>query len=359
MSRESIYSFTPEGLTNILSEEYGAKPFVARQLLRWIYERGVDDFESMTDLGRELRTRLSSRFDLSLPVVEKKLEAKDGKTIKVVLRLSDTKLIECVLMCEDRGTTLCLSSQVGCAQACIFCATGQMGILRNLTAGEIVAQFLVLRKLKPKAFERPPRIVFMGMGEPFHNMNQLFKALETMIHENGLNIGARRITVSTSGVVKGIYRLMELQPQVQLAISLHTVEPGLRRLWVPNCKDSVDDILTAARVFTEKTGRKITFEMVLFGGEQMQTAKLNKLGKKLQGILCAINVIPYNPIPQLDEERYVRPSHQEIEYFKSVLSRWHREVTVRISRGRDIQAACGQLLPQTPDLKAGEPVIRG
>ncbi|MBW7874893.1 MAG: 23S rRNA (adenine(2503)-C(2))-methyltransferase RlmN [Candidatus Cloacimonetes bacterium] len=356
-NQDSFFSYTPEGMANILQEEYKCRDFVAKQLLEWVYQRSVFDFEQMSNLPKELRQKLKERFVMDLPTVSDSISTKESGTEKITLKLFDGKLVESVFMREGKQITLCLSSQVGCAQACIFCATGKMGILRNLTAGEIVAQILLWRQRRPKDMEGGVRLVFMGMGEPFHNMNQLFKALDVITSPLGLNIGARKITVSTSGVVKGIYRLMEYNPQIQLAISLHSVEQAVRDRWVPNCKDRVDDILKAARDFNKKTHRKVTFEMVIFGGDHIQTSRINKIGKVLQGIHCNINLIPYNPIKEL-QGNFVRPSFQETEYFKSILKRHQKEVTVRISKGRDIQAACGQLIPKAPDSTAGSNPVK-
>ena len=343
MNKQNLFNFTPNSLLNILVDEFKCKPFVAKQLCQWIYEKGIFDFESMTNLSKELRSKLKDRFYMSLPEVRYKLKSSDGKTIKLKLGLDDDREVESVFMREDKHATICLSSQVGCAQACVFCATGKMGIIRNLQAGEIVAQYLLFRQLLGDKFPNSVRLVFMGMGEPFHNMNQVFKALEIFTHKQGLNIGSRKITVSTSGVTKGIRKLAEEMPQIQLAISLHTTDQPLRYQWVPNQKESVKDILKAARDFQSVSNRKITFEMVLFGGKQMQTARLNKLGKSLQDIRCNLNAIPYNPIPEGPED-FTRPTYEEIEHFKGIMSHWNKEVTVRISRGRDIQAACGQLI---------------
>lgn len=343
MNKQNLFSFTPSGITNVLVDELKCKPFVAKQLCSWIYEKGVYDFELMTNLSKDLRIRLADRFSMVLPEVRYELRSSDGKTIKLKLGLEDGREVESVFMREEKHATICLSSQVGCAQACVFCATGKMGIIRNLQAGEIVAQYLLFRKILANKFPKSVRIVFMGMGEPFHNLNQVFKSLNIFTSEQGLNIGARKITVSTSGVTKGIRKLAEEMPQIQLAISLHTSEQALRYKWVPNHKETVAEILQAARYFQTTTNRKITFEMVLFGGKQMQTSRLNKLGKSLKDIQCNINAIPYNPIPD-GPAYFERPSHEEIEHFKGIMSHWNKEVTVRISRGRDIQAACGQLI---------------
>lgn len=341
--KDSIFQFSPEALRNLFDQELAQKSFVAGQVLDWIYRKGETDFSKMSNLSKELRARLDQRFEASLPEVSGKQKSSNGDTIKLRLKLRDGKEIESVLMRERGKTTICISSQVGCAQGCLFCATGTMGIVRNLKASEMVGQILVFKKILGNSFPKSFRLVFMGMGEPFHNLNQLFRALDILTDSKGVGIGSRKITVSTSGVIKGIYRLMEHKPQIQLAISLHTADQELRQKWIPNHRESVRDILEAARVFTEKTGRKITIEMVLFGGDYLKTAQLNRLGKALQDIRCSINAIPYNPIAGAPND-FVRPTHEEIERFRSIITRWNQEVTVRISKGRDIQAACGQLI---------------
>lgn len=341
--KDSIFQFPPEALSNLFEQELSQKPYVVDQVLDWIYRKGELDFSKMSNLSKTLRSRLEERFDTALPEVSGRQKSARGETLKLRLKLRDGKEVESVLMKEGRKATICVSSQVGCVQGCVFCATGRMGIIRNLSASEIIGQILVFKKILGGKFPKAIRLVFMGMGEPFHNLNQLFRSLDSITDPRGMGIGSRKITVSTSGVVKGIYRLMEKKPQVQLAISLHTVDRELRKKWVPNQKESVQEILDAARVFFEKTGRKITIEMVLFGGEHLKSAQINRLGKALKGIRCSINAIPYNPIEGAPDE-FVRPSFEEIERFRSILSRWNQEVTVRISKGRDIQAACGQLI---------------
>jgi 23S rRNA (adenine2503-C2)-methyltransferase len=341
--KDSIFQFPPETLTNLLCEEFGQKTYVAKQVLDWVYDKGVYEFEKMSNLSKSIRTTLASRFDCSLPEITQELRSPRGETLKLRLKLRDGREVESVFMKERKKATICLSSQVGCVQGCSFCATGKMGIIRNLSAAEMIAQVLVFKRRLASSFPESVRLVFMGMGEPFHNLNQLFRALDTLTHSQGLGIGARKITVSTSGVVKGIFRLMEKKPQVQLAISLHTVDQSLRNLWIPNQKETVGQILGAAKEFTEKTGRKITFELVLFGGDHLKTAQINRLGKALKDIRCNINAIPYNPIEGAPQD-FVRPTFEEIEKFRKILSHWNQEVTVRISKGRDIQAACGQLI---------------
>ncbi|MCO4781393.1 MAG: 23S rRNA (adenine(2503)-C(2))-methyltransferase RlmN [Candidatus Cloacimonetes bacterium] len=340
--QENFFQLSPQGFENFITEELKQKKFVAKQVLDWVYQKKVFDFSLMTNLKKDLREILQERFKFEVPNVVYQLKAADHSTIKVTLELSDKKQIETVFMKEDRGVTICISSQVGCAQKCIFCATGKMYGLRNLQAHEIVGQIIALQEMLGDKFPENFRVVYMGMGEPLNNINQVFKSLEILTDSKGFNIGSRKITMSTSGVVKGIYRLADRFPQVQLAISLHTVDEQLRKKWVPNQKETVKEILQAARDFIKTTGRKITFELVLFGGSQVSTSKLNLLGKALKGIHCNVNAIPYNPIE--DGPQYLtRPTHQEVEYFKDIMSKWHREITVRVSRGRDIQAACGQL----------------
>ncbi len=341
--KENILGFTRSSLENLLVEEFKAPAFTAAQIFDWIYVKGALKFEDMSNISKAVRAKLADRFVFELPREAGQQRSKDGNTLKLRLELQDGKEIETVLMREGQKATLCLSSQVGCAQGCIFCATGKMGIIRNLSAGEITGQVRAFYKRFRGKVPKSLRIVMMGMGEPFHNLKQVFKALDILTDSKGLNIGARKITVSTSGVVKGIYRLMESYPQVQLAISLHTVDPELRKLWVPNQNESVDEILKAARTFTETTNRKITFEIVLFGGEMMSTSKINRLGKAIKGIHCNVNIIPYNPIEEAPPE-LLRPTPKEVHFFSEILKTWQEEITVRKSKGQDIQAACGQLI---------------
>jgi 23S rRNA (adenine2503-C2)-methyltransferase len=252
-------------------------------------------------------------------------------------------------MREDKKATICVSSQVGCAQKCSFCATGSMGFKRNLTAAEIVGQIVLWKQILSDTDFQSLRVVYMGMGEPFHNLNQVFKSLEVLTDAKALNIGARRITVSTSGVTKGIFRLLEFNPQIQLAISLHTVNEKLRRKWIQGNSASVEQLLDAASQFAEKSGRKVTFEVVVFGGQNfLNTAQINRLARELEGIRCSINLIPFNPHDYCCDT-FEAPERDQVLYVQKVLKRWGYEVTVRYSKGKEIQAACGQLVAKTKD----------
>jgi 23S rRNA (adenine2503-C2)-methyltransferase len=344
MEKQNIFGCVPESLQNVWVEELKLKKYTIKQVFDWIYKKDVYDFEKMTNLSKSTRELLQQKYQFGIPTIFKKEGVDKDATIKLGLELADGCKIEAVYMNDDGKSTFCVSSQVGCVINCGFCATGKMGVRRNLTAGEIVGQVIVFKDVLGEKFPESFRIVYMGMGEPFNNMNQVFKSLDIFTCEYGFNIGSRRITVSTSGITKGIYRMIEVHPQVQLAISLHTIDQQLRNKMMPNCRNTVDEILQAAEDFTAKTGRRITFEIVVFGGKYFpKTARLNRLAQKLKSYKCTVNLIPYNPV-EGEETAYKSPTRDEVRYFQKILNQHEMDVTVRYSKGKGIKAACGQLV---------------
>jgi len=321
-------------------ESRGCERFHARQLYRWIYRRGVTDFERMTDLSRALRAQLESDFALTTPRVISDETSIDG-TRKFLLELSDRRRIEAVFIPDTPSMTFCISTQVGCAMACDFCLTGKMGLVRNLTAGEIAGQVRVLASAT-HLLDQPFNIVLMGMGEPLHNYDNTMKALRMLHSEHGLAVSPRRVTLSTVGIVPGLERLAREPLMPNLAISLHaTTEEQRTRLVPPNRKYPLHDILDACRRFPLKRRNRITFEYVLLEGVNDTPDDARRLVKLLDGIRAKVNLIPLNPAPGIP---YNRPSDERVDRFAQILAGRHLTVSVRKSRGRDIRAACGQLI---------------
>jgi len=321
-------------------EALGIAKFHAHQLYRWIFKRGVTDFELMTDLSKGLRTRLREEFALTTPVVVSDETSVDG-TRKFVLRLADGKRIESVFIPDTPSMTFCISTQVGCAMACDFCLTGKMGLVRHLTAAEIAGQVRVLAQATG-LLDSPFNIVLMGMGEPLHNYDNTMKALRILHAEPGLAISPRRVTLSTVGIVPALDRLAREPLMPNLAISLHaTTEEQRTRLVPPNRKYPLAEIIAACRRFPLKNRSRITFEYVLLAGINDTPEDARRLVKLLAGIKAKINLIPLNPAPGIP---YERPSDERVDRFAQILADRHITVSVRKSRGRDIRAACGQLI---------------
>jgi 23S rRNA (adenine2503-C2)-methyltransferase len=311
----------------------------ARQLHRWIISGRAESFAQMTDLPRDLRAALSAEFTPLGTSITRHLEASDG-THKLLLRMPDGQLIECVLIQEAGRHTACISTQVGCGMGCVFCASGLDGVARNLTTAEILEQLIRLRNLLP-AEQRLTHIVVMGMGEPLANLDNLLEALEVAGAKDGLGIGARHITISTVGLPVKIRRLADLGKQYHLAVSLHAPNDQLRTRIVPtNDKTGLDAILAAADYFFEKTGRQVTFEYVVLGGVNDAPEQARELAQLLSGRHAHVNLIPFNDVPGLP---YRRPAENSLSAFIDVLRRAGISVKVRKRKGSEIDAACGQL----------------
>jgi 23S rRNA (adenine2503-C2)-methyltransferase len=321
-------------------EARGVERFHARQLYRWVYRRGVTQFDLMTDLSRPLRARLQDELLVSTPRIVSDETSVDG-TRKFVLELVDGRRIESVYIPDTPSMTFCISTQVGCAMSCGFCLTGKMGLVRNLTAGEIAGQVRVLAAATG-LLDFPFNIVLMGMGEPLHNYEHTMKALRMLHSEHGLAVSPRRVTLSTVGIVPGLERLAREPLMPNLAISLHaTTEEQRTALVPPNRKYSLAAILDACRRFPLKNRSRITFEYVMLDGVNDTPEDARRLVKLLAGIKAKVNLIPLNPAPGIP---YDRPSDERVDRFAQILADRHITVSVRKSRGRDIRAACGQLI---------------
>ena len=323
-----------------LFDANGYPRFHARQVFRWIWKRGVTDFAQMTDLSRALRAKLAETFVIATPDVVRRDFSEDG-TQKFVLRLADGKQIESVFIPDTPAQTFCISTQVGCAMGCAFCLTGKMGLVRHLTAGEIAGQVRVLAHALEFG-EEPFNIVLMGMGEPLHNYDATMKALRMVNDEQGLSIGPRRVTLSTVGLVPMLDKLAQEELMPNLAISLHATTEQQRAAIVPPTKKySLHDILDACRRFPLKKRSRITFEYVLLEDVNDSPEDAKRLAKLLAGIKAKVNLIPLNAAAGIP---FDRPSDERVDAFAQILADRHVNVSVRKSRGRDIRAACGQLI---------------
>jgi 23S rRNA (adenine2503-C2)-methyltransferase len=315
---------------------WGEPAYRARQIFLNVHRRGVLDSQAMTDLPAALRERLQRVGSQEV----RRLQSIDGLTAKLLLRLHDGQEIEAVEMntaAEGGRKTICVSTQAGCAMGCVFCVTGQFGFARNLEAGEVIEQ--VLRFSSPA---RPvTNVVFMGMGEPLANYDETLRAIRLMTHPDGLRLGARRITLSTSGLVPQMWRLADERLQIGLAISLHAPNDELRSSLMPvNRRWPIAEVLDAADNYVKRTGRRVSFEYTLMAGVNDSDALANDLARLVRGRLCHVNLIPLNPS---DDPTLHASSSERALAFESCLRQAGVAATIRVNRGRDILAACGQL----------------
>jgi 23S rRNA (adenine2503-C2)-methyltransferase len=333
-----LYSLSLDDL-GILLESWGQPRFRAKQVWSWLYDKQVDRFDAMTNLPQDLRERLQHEATLEALTLETEQSSYDG-TVKRLYRLADGQLIESVLMeYDDERRTACISTQAGCAMGCVFCATGQMGFARQLTSTEIFVQALYFARNLEARGERLSNVVLMGMGEPFHNYDESLNAVRRLMTD--LGIGARHITISTVGLVPMIRRFADEGLQVKLAVSLHAATDKERNALLPiNRRYPLGDLMDACRYYVEKTGRRMSFEWALIQGENDTPEQATTLGSLLHGLHCHVNVIPLNPTNGFDG---APSSPGRIERFIEILGDYGIPATVRIRRGIDIDAGCGQL----------------
>jgi 23S rRNA (adenine2503-C2)-methyltransferase len=341
-------------LETFVATRLGAKPFRARQLMKWIYRRGAADFSTMSDLAQEFRARLSDIAEITVPQIVTEQQSRDG-TRKWMLRMDQVQGIETVYIPEpDRGT-LCISSQVGCAMDCTFCATAQQGFNRNLSAAEIVGQvWLAQRELAKtsgtavgEGNRKITNIVFMGMGEPLANYRNVLPAMRIFLDDLGYDLSRRRVTLSTSGLVPQIYKLAE-ECNVALAVSLHAPNDELRDELVPiNRKHPIAELLEACwHYIDQQNGRSITFEYVMLDGVNDKPEHALQLARLMRGRPAKLNLIPFNVFPGT---RYRRSPAAAILKFRDILNEHGVIATIRKTRGDDIEAACGQLAGRVTD----------
>ncbi len=361
----TLYDLSLPALTSRLAE-WGEPAYRARQIWEGLYRHFYQSPDEFSALPRSLRARLAETFDFAPLTPAAQLTSRDGQTVKTLFRLHDGRAIEAVLMKYDPSTgsgrsrrTLCISTQAGCAMGCVFCATGQMGFQRHLTSGEIVAQVMYYaRALQTSALQtseffensevsrgsRVTNIVVMGMGEPFHNYDNTLAAVDRLNDPDGYNFGARRITLSTVGLVPAIRRFTQERRQVNLAISLHAADDALRASLLPAAKAyPLDELLAACRDYAQTTGRRVTFEWALIEGVNDTPEQARLLASKVKGMLCHVNAIPLNPT---EGYRGQAAGRERAERFKAALEQAGIPCTIRLRRGIEIQAGCGQLVVQ-------------
>lgn len=339
MQKQDIRNLSFDELTQAL-KSLGEPDFRAQQIAQWIYQKGVWSFDQMSNLSKELRDRLNAHFILKPNVIAKKVVSED-KTTKFLFDLEDHEKIESVLIPTMTRTTACISTQAGCKFGCKFCASGIGGWTRNLTCAEIVTQVLHVKEEALK-HERPlTNIVFMGTGEPLDNFTNLMKAIRLINGDKGINIGARHITISTVGLVPKIKDLANEKLQVELAISLHGYDNESRNLLMPvNRKYPFDELIAACHDYFRQTKRLITFEYILIKDVTCTEKAVQSLRKAFKGLVCKMNLIPYNPVSEFDHKT---PSREEMYKFRDSLEKFGIHATIRTPRGRDVGAACGQL----------------
>lgn len=333
MEKIILSGLLPEEITEQLSL---TQKFRGLQIFKWI-GNGADSFEKMTNLSKEIRAELCKKASVYSSSVSKVLKDPDG-TIKLQILLKDGNAVETVLLTDkENRKTACVSCQVGCAMKCAFCMTGTLGLARNLEPNEIVEQFLFLEK----ECGHLDNIVFMGMGEPMQNLSAIRKAIAVLTDERGRNLSGRRITISTSGIVKGIYNLADNGPKIRLAVSLTTADSELREKIMPVAKGNPLPVLKKAiSYYAEKTGKRVTLEAALLKNKNTSLESANRMIDFAKGMNVNINLIPWNPVPGLDFEE---PEISEVKNFVNILENAGLNVTLRTRRGRKIGGACGQL----------------
>lgn len=321
-----------------LALSLGEKAFRGKQLFQWVHDKRVGSFDEMSNLSASFREKLKEKYTISgVTQVEKQVSQK-GDTAKYLFALEDGNVIESVWMKYHHGNSVCISSQVGCRMGCTFCASTLTGLARNLTAGEMLSQIYEIQR---DTGERVSNVIVMGMGEPLDNYDNLLHFLRLVSHEKGICISQRNITVSTCGLVEQIRRLAEENLQITLAISLHAPNDEIRRRTMPVAnRYGIDEIIQACRDYFAVTGRRITFEYSMIRGVNDKREHAEELAERLRGLNCHINLIPLN---EVRERECLRSRKEDIQQFKLVLEKNHRNVTIRREMGSDIDAACGQL----------------
>lgn len=343
MKKVNLIDLDRAGLTEFFAE-IGEKPFRATQILKWVHQHGVVDFDQMTNISKALREKLAEVAEIRIPEIVHEQASLDG-TYKWLLQVDETNRVETVYIPESNRGTLCVSSQVGCALDCSFCSTAQQGFNRNLSTGEIIAQvWQAVRALGEE--RRVTNVVMMGMGEPLLNFNNVVAAMNLMMDDFAYGLSKRRVTLSTSGVIPALERLREVS-DVSLAVSLHAPNDELRDELVPiNRKYPIRDLLDASRRYVDRDRRKVTIEYVLLDGVNDSNQHAHQLVRLLKNFPAKVNLIPFNPFP---DTRYRRSSSERIDAFRGILDRAGLIATTRKTRGDDIDAACGQLVGKVKD----------
>ncbi len=334
--KENIKNYNLEELKEVL-KELGEKPYRAEQIFKWIMQENVTSFDEMTNISIELRNKLKEKFDLHVFKILQKQVSKDG-TKKYLFDVLDGNAIESVLMEYKHGFTICVSSQIGCKMGCKFCASTGVKFSRNLTAGEIVEQLLAIQRDENIKISN---LVFMGIGEPLDNYDNVMQAIAILNNPKGINMGARHISISTSGLVPRIYELADKNIQCTLSISLHSANNEKRSQMMPvNNVYNIEELMKACKYYTEKTNKRISFEYALAKESNDNLADAKELVKLLKGMLCHVNLIPINKI---ENGKYSKSTNENILKFRDYLNEKGIVATIRRELGSDIDAACGQL----------------
>ena len=337
MEKKDIVSMNFEELSSEF-KGMGLPKFRATQVYDWLHKKCVASFEEMTNISKDLIAKLNDNFVIFTCSIEKKLVSRYDNTVKYLYSLPDGEYLECVVMDYKYGHTICVSTQVGCKMGCVFCASGIGGFKRQLLPSEILSQIYTAQR---DLGLRISRIVLMGMGEPLDNFENVMKFLELVSDENGLNIGMRHISLSTSGIVPNIYELLERKPQLTLSVSLHAPNNQIRSQIMPvNNRWDINELLKACKTYADKTSRRISFEYAMIKGVNDTPECARELSQRLKGILCHVNLIPANEVA---EKGHKRSDDNSINNFKSILEKNGLTVTIRRTLGSDINASCGQL----------------
>jgi 23S rRNA (adenine2503-C2)-methyltransferase len=339
-TRLNLYDLDLDQLMLFMGD-LGQPDYRARQLWHWLYQRYAHDYGQMTTLPTSLRYELAEIASLGTWKIAARQNSSDAMTTKLLFQLSDGNFIETVLMRYDKRRTICISTQAGCAMGCVFCATGQMGFSRNLSVGEIVAQVLHFARELAVEGAKITNVVFMGMGEPLHNYDNTLNALDRLTNPEGFNLGARKVTISTVGLVPAIRRYADERRQTPLAVSLHAATDRERNKLIPVARRwPLESLMDVCRYYVQKTGRRLTFEWALIAGENDTNEQAQQLGGLLSGMLCHVNLIPLNPTAGYKG----KPSDPStVSTFQKILAANGVTSSVRLRRGIDIKAGCGQL----------------
>ncbi len=339
MDKIDIKSMTVQEIEELM-KKMGQPKFRASQIFKWLHS-GTVSFDEMSNLSKELRSLLNEQCYIADVEIVRRLESHIDGTVKYLYRLYDGQTIESVLMKYKHGYTVCISTQVGCRMGCKFCASGIGGLIRNLTASEMLSQIMAAQRDNDI---RVSNVVMMGMGEPLDNFDNSTRFLKLVSDDNGMNIGLRHISLSTSGVVDGIYRLAELNLPITLSVSLHAPTDEIRSRTMPvNNKWNIDSLIKACKEYQKVTTRRISFEYAMIQGVNDSDEDALLLSKRLKGLLCHVNLIPANPVVETD---FIKSEHKRIENFRSKLEQYGVTATVRRTLGADINASCGQLRRQ-------------
>jgi 23S rRNA (adenine2503-C2)-methyltransferase len=340
INQELFYNLSYQDLEKIMAT-WNQPAYRVQQIWQGVYQKLWNTADQFSSIPKLLREKLFTFYKFSSLNPVKTISSQDKETIKTLFTLDDNYAIEAVLMKYDQRRTLCISTQAGCAMGCVFCATGQMGFKRHLNSGEIIEQVLYYARELAKNDEKVTNIVLMGMGEPFHNYDSTLKAIDLLNDQRGFGLGARRFTISTVGLVPMIRKFADEDRQINLAISLHATTNEERTSLLPiNKRYPIEQVLEACRYYVEKTKRRVTFEWALIAGKNDSESTAKQLAHLLRGLLCHVNVIPLNPTSQ---SVYQPSSKEQTKLFQQTLEQNGIPCTIRLRRGIDIQAGCGQL----------------